>query len=129
RRARLSRSGDSTLETRRPSSCAILPISFSRTVLPVPRKPRSMIDRALRPLMARPHEILEAVRISSRPASSGGLLPAPGAKGLRYGSIQCLRAFIPEYPEVQCESLYLGIFGLLFNRRRVFEGRLRPISD
>ena len=43
------------------------------------------MDRALRPLMARPQAILAFSRIESRPAISGGRFPAPGAKGFSYG--------------------------------------------
>ena len=39
-----------------------------------------------RPIVARCNAMSAGVRISSRPASSGGGVPAPGAYGLRIGS-------------------------------------------
>jgi hypothetical protein len=65
----------------------IRPILLSSTVFPVPRRPSSIIERALLPCTARPQEIVPASRMACRPASSGEGLPAAGANGLRYGSI------------------------------------------
>jgi hypothetical protein len=59
----------------------------SRTVFPTPRSPISNMLLAGRPSRRRSRRIRMSSRISFRPASSGGGLPAPGAYGLRTGSM------------------------------------------
>src|SRR4051794_22534176 len=58
-----------------------------RTVLPTPLKPTIIKLLAERPRATRPNATSASVRIVSRPASSGGGEPAPGAKGLATASI------------------------------------------
>mgnify|MGYP000305313313 CR=1 FL=1 len=47
------------------------------------------IARSGRPILARSSAMRKDSRRSSRPASSGGGVPAPGEKGLRIGSMRC----------------------------------------
>ena len=62
-------------------------ILSSRTVLPTPRNPIIITLRLKRPALVRPSAIRAVSRTSSRPAISGGRVPAPGAYGLRIGSM------------------------------------------
>ena len=59
----------------------------SNTVFPTPRKPTIIMLLLGRPIRIRSSAIRAAARISWRPTSSGGCVPAPGAYGLRMGSI------------------------------------------
>ena len=54
--------------------------------LPTPRSPVSTRLRSGRPRATRSSSTSKASSSESRPASSGGRCPAPGAKGLRIGS-------------------------------------------
>ena len=60
--------------------------ALSSTVLPTPRRPVSTRERSGRPRATRSSTTSKACSCSSRPASSGGRWPAPGAYGLRTGS-------------------------------------------
>ena len=53
--------------------------ALSSTVLPTPRSPVSTSERSGRPLTTRSSTTSKAASCSSRPASSGGRWPAPGA--------------------------------------------------
>ena len=65
---------------------AWLRIALSSTVLPTPRRPVSRTLRSGRPRRMRSSTTSNWRRYSSRPASSGGRWPAPGAYGLVIGS-------------------------------------------
>ena len=60
----------------------------SSTVLPTPRSPTIRTLFAEFPTRIRAIATLTCSRILSRPASSGGGVPAPGAYGFRTGSMQ-----------------------------------------
>ena len=76
----------SILPAPQPARTAIERSSPSSTVLPTPRSPVSTRLRSGRPRATRSSTISNASSSRSRPASSGGRCPAPGAKGLRTGS-------------------------------------------
>lgn len=81
-RARLSPSGASMRDTINPSASPIFSISVSRTVLPVPRKPSIIRDRAERPRTDRPQAMRASPRTSPRPANSGRRRAGAGSKGV-----------------------------------------------
>ena len=76
----------SILPAPQPARTAIDRSSPSRTVLPTPRSPVSTRLRSGRPRATRSSTTSNALTSRSRPASSGGRWPAPGANGLRTGS-------------------------------------------
>ena len=79
-------SGASIRSAQMPPTSASSRMRSSSTVFPAPRKPT--IKRLLleRPILVRSNATCAMRRISSRPASSGGGVPAPGAYGLLIGS-------------------------------------------
>ena len=73
-------------------------IEFNSTVFPTPRSPVSTSERSGRDLATRSRTMSNCASSRSRPASSGGRWPAPGAYGFRIGStifdcmgLYCLR--------------------------------------
>lgn len=71
-------SGASALIVWYPAASASSLIRSSRTVLPTPRRPIIRTDLAVRPIAMRSMAMRTCSRSSSRPASSGGWVPAPG---------------------------------------------------
>ena len=69
------------------NSSAMIWTSFNSTVFPTPRKPIKMKLLDERPARTRCIVTRASLRMLSRPASSGGLVPAPGAYGLDASSI------------------------------------------
>src|ERR1700730_5263360 len=70
------------------SRCIAIDLNvFSSTVLPTPRNPVSTMLRSGRPRATRSRTTSNWPISRSRPVSSGGRCPAPGAYGLRTGSI------------------------------------------
>ena len=76
----------SSLPVPQPLRTAWLRSALSSTVLPTPRSPVSTSERSGRFLATRSSTTSKARSCSSRPASSGGRWPAPGAYGFRIGS-------------------------------------------
>ena len=72
-------SGASMLTTTNPRASDSCAIRVSSTVFPTPRSPTSSRLRAGNPARNRSSAIAAFSIISSRPASSGGRVPAPGA--------------------------------------------------
>lgn len=90
----------STLPAPHPRLTAMDRSSPSSTVLPTPRRPVSTRLRSGRPRATRSSTTSKAETSLSRPASSGGRWPAPGANGLRTGSMpRTVSAFL--VPEVE----------------------------
>ena len=70
------------------SRCRAIDLNvFSSTVLPTPRSPVSTMLRSGRPRAIRSSTTSNWPISRSRPVSSGGRCPAPGAYGLRTGSM------------------------------------------
>jgi len=86
-RRRLVSGRASTLPVPHPRSSALDRSALSSTVLPTPRSPVNTRLRSGRPRSTRSSATSNAVSSASRPASSGGRWPAPGAYGLRTGSM------------------------------------------
>ena len=85
-RRRLVSGRASTFPVPHPRSNAFDRSALSRTVLPTPRSPVSTRLRSGRPRSTRSKATSNAPSSASRPASSGGRWPAPGAYGFRTGS-------------------------------------------
>ena len=68
-----------------PAASASSRMRSSSTVLPTPRSPTSIALLAGRPIRARSRAMWTDSISAPRPASSGGGVPAPGAKGFRIG--------------------------------------------
>ncbi len=83
-------SGDSIRMVSMPCCSAASRMRSSSTVFPTPRNPTIRMLLAGRPSRIRASAIRTVSRSSSRPASSGGGVPAPGAKGFVIGSIMSI---------------------------------------
>ena len=86
-RRRLVSGRASTFPVPHPRSSALDRSALSSTVLPTPRSPISTRLRSGRRRSTRSSATSNALSSASRPASSGGRWPAPGAYGLRTGSM------------------------------------------
>ena len=94
----------SILPAPHPARTAIERSSPSSTVLPTPRRPVSTRLRSGRPRATRSRTTSNAPSSRSRPASSGGRWPAPGAYGFRTGSMRHLRVGPGRYERMDLSS-------------------------
>ena len=75
-------------------------IRSSSTVLPTPRNPTITMLLLGRPSLILSRAIRAVSRMSPRPTSSGGRVPAPGAYGLRIGSIQAFYSKVTRFTKI-----------------------------
>ena len=102
------------------SRCRAIDLNvFSSTVLPTPRSPVSTMLRSGRPRATRSRTTSNWPISRSRPVSSGGRCPAPGAYGLRTGSM-AVPPLAYRVPLRRCGSLMALDSMTAFSRDRRF---------